>query len=310
MAAKRNSRLYVDENTHHSEDSNRLSRRNSRNCTAEDLQQVAKLGDEEANIGLSPKDSAPVSPSETNQPSEKEPSPAVPKVDKWSVPATTTSLMAPSVAQPLFPIPPLEGRPLNFGLVIPGVYRSSYPKAEDYDFLQDLKLKTVVTLVKRDEIDHEFESFLTTNGVRQVIFNMKGTKKEAIPLSTMTSILNLVLDQRNYPLMIHCNHGKHRTGCVVALVRKISGWNIDKVLDEYKTYATPKIRECDVDYITSFQLTPFQPTSVRPVGEQSLRFTPMQVRSFLRTLLFSTFVVVIWTVSGSQMITTQERGPN
>ena len=35
-------------------------------------------------------------------------------------------------------------RPHNFGLVLPGVYRSSYPKAEDYEFIQGLKLKTIV----------------------------------------------------------------------------------------------------------------------------------------------------------------------
>lgn len=43
-----------------------------------------------------------------------------------------------------FPAVPLNGRPLNFGVVIPGVYRSSYPKSEDFPFLQGLRLKTVV----------------------------------------------------------------------------------------------------------------------------------------------------------------------
>lgn len=38
----------------------------------------------------------------------------------------------------------MEGRPINFGVVVPGVYRSSYPKADNYDFLKGLKLKTVV----------------------------------------------------------------------------------------------------------------------------------------------------------------------
>lgn len=37
-----------------------------------------------------------------------------------------------------------EGKPINFGTVIPGVYRSSYPQTEDYPFLQKLGLKTVV----------------------------------------------------------------------------------------------------------------------------------------------------------------------
>lgn len=39
---------------------------------------------------------------------------------------------------------PTEGRPANFGIVAPGVYRSSFPKADDFDFLRGLKLKTVM----------------------------------------------------------------------------------------------------------------------------------------------------------------------
>lgn len=59
---------------------------------------------------------------------------------------------------------------------------------------------------------------------------MKGTKKEEIPIKTMKSILRLVLDRQNHPLLIHCNHGKVRyslpkgilskanTGCSIELV--------------------------------------------------------------------------------------------
>lgn len=39
---------------------------------------------------------------------------------------------------------PMAGRPDNFGEVIPGVYRSSYPKIEDFGYLRDLNLKTIV----------------------------------------------------------------------------------------------------------------------------------------------------------------------
>lgn len=60
-------------------------------------------------------------------------------------PVTISSLNIQSPPQPtFFPSPPLEGRPLNFGVVIPGVYRSSYPKPRDYEYIQGLKLKTVV----------------------------------------------------------------------------------------------------------------------------------------------------------------------
>ena len=39
---------------------------------------------------------------------------------------------------------PAESRPANFGVVVPGVYRSSFPQADDYAFIQGLKLKTIV----------------------------------------------------------------------------------------------------------------------------------------------------------------------
>lgn len=36
------------------------------------------------------------------------------------------------------------GQPINFGVVVPGLYRSSYPVTEDYPFLKNLSLKTVM----------------------------------------------------------------------------------------------------------------------------------------------------------------------
>lgn len=40
--------------------------------------------------------------------------------------------------------PKMYGRPRNFGTILPGIYRSGYPEAEDYDFLRDLSLRTIV----------------------------------------------------------------------------------------------------------------------------------------------------------------------
>lgn len=152
------------------------------------------------------------------------------------------------------------------------------------------------TLVKKDDADHELESFMSANGIRQVVFNMKGTKKEAILMTTMASILRLVLDRQHYPLLVHCNHGRHRTGCVVAVARKLSGWDLDDALGEYRSYAMPKVRECDVDFISSFHPSSLQPTVLDP-----RYFNPVQTRTFFRTLLFSAFVVVLCLVSGSKL---------
>lgn len=39
---------------------------------------------------------------------------------------------------------PKIGRPANFGIVVPGVYRSSFPQADDHEFISRLNLKTIV----------------------------------------------------------------------------------------------------------------------------------------------------------------------
>lgn len=189
---------------------------------------------------------------------------------------------------------PSDGRPVNFGIVVPGVYRSSFPQAEDYGFIEGLKLKTIVTLVQK-EFPESYGEFIEKNGIKHCVFDMKGTKKEEIPIATMRSILRLVLDTRNHPLLIHCNHGKHRTGCVVAIVRKISGWDLGNVLNEYKNYAEPKVRDCDVKYIAGFE-----PTDISNLfREATWRF---RSRSFFRATVFAAIILVVWVYSDTMMI--------
>ncbi|KAL1877581.1 hypothetical protein VTK73DRAFT_8490 [Phialemonium thermophilum] len=189
---------------------------------------------------------------------------------------------------------PRHHRPVNFGVVVPGVYRSSYPQPEDYDFIKELGLKTIITLVHKD-LPPGYKDFIASNGIRHYVFDMKGTKKEEIPAKTMKSILRLVLDQQNHPLLIHCNHGKHRTGCVVAVVRKLTGWESSTIIDEYKSYAEPKVRECDIKYINTFDLSTISNLFGR---ESSWHF---RLRSFFRISLVTTIVLLLWFFSGNRI---------
>ncbi|KAK8026066.1 Tyrosine-protein phosphatase DSP1 [Apiospora arundinis] len=143
--------------------------------------------------------------------------------------------------------------PLNFGCVIPGVFRSSYPQAQDLAYLSKLKLKTIVTLVQKD-LPEGFQEFIDSNGITHKVFDMTGTKKAEIPLGLMRSIMEIIADRRYHPLLIHCNHGKHRTGCVVGVYRKWSGWDTASVVAEYHKFAAPKARDSDVKYLNEFKL--------------------------------------------------------
>jgi tyrosine-protein phosphatase SIW14 len=51
---------------------------------------------------------------------------------------------------------------------------------------------------------------MKANDICHKIIDMPGTKKVAISEAVMNSIMDVVLDKQNYPLLIHCNHGKVR----------------------------------------------------------------------------------------------------
>ncbi|OAA69840.1 tyrosine phosphatase [Cordyceps fumosorosea ARSEF 2679] len=280
--AKRNSRVYAEEaiffdessyaplaSSSSSSGSSYQSRRSSRSSFREDMFQYATEMEEGLRNGAPIIESAAAVRYQNSAGTTRD----------FTLPEKSAKLssLLPTIHQAVeYPVVPVDGRPSNFGIVVPGFYRSSYPKQHDFEFIKSLKLKTIVTLANKEEFQDELAAFVNANGIRQVKFDMKGTKKEAIPLDTMAAILQLTLDKRNYPLLIHCNHGKHRTGCVVAAARRVAGWEVDPALDEYRAFASPKVRDCDVDYINAFQ------SSLIPrVEDEIASYSPVRVGTFM-----------------------------
>lgn len=154
------------------------------------------------------------------------------------------------------PTPDGTGRPNNFQQVAPGLYRSSFPKFEHFEALSELELKTIITLVP-EELDLEYAKFITTNGITHYVIPILANKdpERYTDDATVTQVLELMLDARNYPMLIHCNKGKHRTGCMTACFRKACGWSDDAVIEEYVKYSTPKNRPLDEVFIRRFDAT-------------------------------------------------------
>lgn len=71
-------------------------------------------------------------------------------------------------------------------------------------------------------------------------------------IESLCHVLAFVLNPANFPVYIHCNQGKHRTGCVVGCLRRIQGWPLEEILAEYDAYASPKARSADIELITTF----------------------------------------------------------
>jgi hypothetical protein len=63
------------------------------------------------------------------------------------------------------------------------------------------------TLVDKD-YPEGYQTFMQSSGINHVVIKMEGTKKVEIPQSVMNSILEVVMDRQNHPLLLHCNQGR------------------------------------------------------------------------------------------------------
>jgi tyrosine-protein phosphatase SIW14 len=147
--------------------------------------------------------------------------------------------------------------PTNYGAVLPGIiYRSSYPEEKNYEFIKDLKIKSILTLVP-EPISSEYQTFMDKAGIQHFQVHIKANKGEVrVESCEMSRALRLILDRTNHPILIHCNKGKHRTGCTVACFRRILGMEFNAIVDEYHTYAGVKARFMDEVFFENFDLNP------------------------------------------------------
>ncbi|KAK0249325.1 tyrosine-protein phosphatase siw14 [Friedmanniomyces endolithicus] len=164
--------------------------------------------------------------------------------------AATPSLritMCPYRLRPLVPPP-------NYGAVQEGeLYRSAYPQDRNLDFLKLLGIRSVLCLVDTEPSEaysHWISSQAITRHRVDIAPNKDGKVKTT--WDSLCEALLIVLDSARYPLLIHCNQGKHRTGCIIACLRKIQHWPIDDIIAEYQAYANPKVRPGDIDLIRAF----------------------------------------------------------
>jgi tyrosine-protein phosphatase SIW14 len=68
----------------------------------------------------------------------------------------------------------------------------------------------------------------------------------AIDTRAIQRALRLVMDPALWPVLLHCDGGRHRTGIVTAALRRSQGFSLDQALDEYERLAapTPRVADC------------------------------------------------------------------
>ena len=121
----------------------------------------------------------------------------------------------------------------NFGKVNDNYYRGSQPVADEFAALKTLGIKTVIDL--REDSVRDARNLARAAGLHYI--NIPLTTKRAATAEQTEYFLQLVNDQANWPVYVHCKGGRHRTGEMTAIYRITQdGWNAKQAYAEMKKY--------------------------------------------------------------------------
>lgn len=184
--------------------------------------------------------------------------------DTRNVATTTTSTATQpgsDAAQPVISQPPpanassttLVVPPLNFSMVSRGIYRSGHPNERNFEFLRRLNLKSVLYLGTEDYRSN-MTSWTASQNIQTFHLRLAINKEPTAEMdeADVVKALQLILTPDNWPILIHCNKGKYRVGCIVGLFRRLQGWSHTSIFEEYSRFAGTKIS--DLEFIEVFDL--------------------------------------------------------
>lgn len=125
-----------------------------------------------------------------------------------------------------------EGLP-NLGRVHQRLYRSGQPKGQGFDALQELGVTLVVNL--RDDPEKNEKQQVESRGMRYVHIPWRGTAPA--DNRQVAQFLQLLRDNPDERILVHCRRGAERTGVMVAAYRiSEDGWTPEQALEEMEEF--------------------------------------------------------------------------
>lgn len=87
---------------------------------------------------------------------------------------------------------------------------------------------------------------------------------------------------------------------MVAIIRKVMGWRIDDIIEEYTTYAYLKIRESDIKYIHVFDVQSLSPVFREPARDITSEMTYSGAVSrarMVRMVAMAFLILFLWALA-------------
>jgi tyrosine-protein phosphatase SIW14 len=139
----------------------------------------------------------------------------------------------------------------KFHQVNTGLYRGAQPKEGGIARLAKLGIRTVISLRQENEGTHTEEAETRAAGLRYFSVPMSDLGRPSD--KDITRVLSLINDPGNYPVFVHCNHGRDRTGTVIACYRiSHDGWTLKQSMDEARRYGMSRLQFRMAGYISDY----------------------------------------------------------
>lgn len=117
--------------------------------------------------------------------------------------------------------------------------------------LAALGIKTVINLRGADEGTHAEEAEARAAGLRYFNVPMRDLSRPTD--AQVERVLAIINDSQNGTVFVHCNHGKDRTGVIIACYRiSHDGWTSAKAKAEAKHYGMSWVQFGMKDYISDY----------------------------------------------------------
>lgn len=129
----------------------------------------------------------------------------------------------------------------NFGVVTPSLFRGGQPTGDDIANLAGCGVQTVVCLRWGEK----------TIAAERAAVERAGMDFISIPLNywmlpnrvVLQRFFDIVENEQNHPVFMHCMHGADRTGMLIAIYRMNKmGWTFTDAYREMKHYGFHRIR--------------------------------------------------------------------
>lgn len=148
--------------------------------------------------------------------------------------------------------------PRAFAVVEPKLFRSAVFARENFSFLRQLKLKTIMYLASEEpskalvDFCNEEEVLFLNLGTHQP-YNRAG---EWSPLrgDLAKEALQHLLSVDRLPLLIVCLNGVQQTSALVGCLRKLQGWSFTAIIEEHRRFGEVGSRSTIEHFIENFDV--------------------------------------------------------